>query len=221
MTNDFDDPLEGWDTAAYVPCLRTDDLVLELHEPDTIDRLRRSTGVDVQDLASLRVAIGREIFERLASRGALGLRGQPATGLLHPAAGCAPGGLSHRSAARSRNWICAPTSTRRFAHRCSGCLADSSAPSFELPFDLMIVPALQRSSGGKRRRRSRSFRPPAALACTSTVSCSTTLRTARFSARPWGCMLGPNWLPDSGTCPDVLPMGHGWYSNVPGNTRST
>src|SRR3954447_2916835 len=30
LTNDFDDPLEGWDTTAYVPCLRTDDLVLRL-----------------------------------------------------------------------------------------------------------------------------------------------------------------------------------------------
>src|SRR5206468_3159348 len=35
LTNDFDDPLEGWDTSKYVPCLRTDDLVLKLHEPRT------------------------------------------------------------------------------------------------------------------------------------------------------------------------------------------
>ena len=69
LTNDFDDPLESWDTAVYVPCLRTDDLVLKLHEPQTVDRLRRSTGVDVQDLASLREAIGR-IFERFSARGA-------------------------------------------------------------------------------------------------------------------------------------------------------
>ena len=44
LTNEFDDPLEGWDTAAYVPCLRTDDLVLKLHEPRTIDRLRTAVG---------------------------------------------------------------------------------------------------------------------------------------------------------------------------------
>ena len=40
LTNDFDDPLEGWDTRTYVPCLRTDDLVLKLHEPQTTARLR-------------------------------------------------------------------------------------------------------------------------------------------------------------------------------------
>src|SRR2546423_4042341 len=33
LTNDFDDPLEGFDTDRYVPCLRTDDLVFRLHDP--------------------------------------------------------------------------------------------------------------------------------------------------------------------------------------------
>ena len=69
LTNDFDDPLEGWDTEQFVPCLRTDDLVLRLHEPWTVDRLRRASGVDVQDSASLREAVGR-IFQRFVSRGA-------------------------------------------------------------------------------------------------------------------------------------------------------
>ena len=126
LTNDFDDPLEGWDTAAYVPCLRTDDLVLKLHEPDTIDRLRRSTGVDVQDLASLRVAIGRT-FERFAGSGARACAVSLPPDFIPRRA--APGGLSHRSAARSRKWICAPTSTRRFAHRCSGCWRSSALSS--------------------------------------------------------------------------------------------
>src|SRR5262245_25045326 len=30
LTNDFDDPLQGFDTSRYVPCLRTDDLVFHL-----------------------------------------------------------------------------------------------------------------------------------------------------------------------------------------------
>ena len=70
LTNEFDDPLEGWDTAAYVPCLRTDDLVLKLHEPRTIARLEAvARHVDVQDFTSLRLAIGR-LFERFVARGA-------------------------------------------------------------------------------------------------------------------------------------------------------
>jgi glucuronate isomerase len=69
LTNDFDDPLEGWDTTKYVPCLRTDDLVLKLHQPRTIERLRAATGVDVGDHASLRQAVGK-LFERFVAKGA-------------------------------------------------------------------------------------------------------------------------------------------------------
>ncbi len=69
LTNEFDDPLEGWDTSAYIPCLRTDDLVLKLPEPRTIERLRAASGVDVQDYAGLKSAIGR-IFEKFVKKGA-------------------------------------------------------------------------------------------------------------------------------------------------------
>src|SRR5262249_1804148 len=69
LTNDFDDPLEGWDTAKYVPCLRTDDLVLKLHEPRTVDRLRTSTAADVRDCATPRQASGA-LFEPVVSKGA-------------------------------------------------------------------------------------------------------------------------------------------------------
>src|SRR6266404_4863596 len=34
LTNDFDDPLKGFDTNRYVPCLRTDDLVFHLDKPE-------------------------------------------------------------------------------------------------------------------------------------------------------------------------------------------
>jgi glucuronate isomerase len=40
LTNEFDDSLEGWDTAAKLPCLRTDDLVLKVNDQKTIGRLR-------------------------------------------------------------------------------------------------------------------------------------------------------------------------------------
>src|SRR5689334_6213378 len=45
LTNEFDDPLEGFDTAKYVPCLRTDALVFHLGKPDTRQRLAKATGV--------------------------------------------------------------------------------------------------------------------------------------------------------------------------------
>src|SRR4051812_37478402 len=35
LTNEFDDPLEGFDSNVYVPCLRTDTLVFQLDKPET------------------------------------------------------------------------------------------------------------------------------------------------------------------------------------------
>ena len=69
LTNEFDDPLDGWDTTRYVPCLRTDDLVLKLHEPSTVARLKAVSGVDVGDFATLRQAVG-VVFERFVAKGA-------------------------------------------------------------------------------------------------------------------------------------------------------
>src|SRR5438093_5089191 len=67
LTNDFDDPLEGFDTNRYVPCLRTDDLVFHLHRPEVRQRLARATGVEVGDAATLRQALA-ELFEHFTRR---------------------------------------------------------------------------------------------------------------------------------------------------------
>jgi glucuronate isomerase len=69
LTNDFDDPLEGFDTKRYVPCLRTDDLVFHLSNPTVRQRLEKASGMPVGDPASVRKAIGR-LFEHFTQRGA-------------------------------------------------------------------------------------------------------------------------------------------------------
>jgi glucuronate isomerase len=69
LTNDFDDPLVGFDTSRYVPCLRTDDLVFHLAKPDVLRRLNECSGVNVEDAASLRRAIGQR-FEHFTQHGA-------------------------------------------------------------------------------------------------------------------------------------------------------
>jgi glucuronate isomerase len=64
LTNDFDDPLEGFDTKRYVPCLRTDDLVFKHHEPAVRERLVKATGTE---------DIGQalpKLFQRFVSKGA-------------------------------------------------------------------------------------------------------------------------------------------------------
>src|SRR5436305_13007780 len=69
LTNDFDDPLEGFDTSRYVPCLRTDELVFKLDEPSVRHRLAKVTGIEATNAEALRRAIG-VLFERFVQRGA-------------------------------------------------------------------------------------------------------------------------------------------------------
>jgi glucuronate isomerase len=69
LTNDFDDPLTGFDTKLYVPCLRTDDLVFHLAKPEVRARLDKATGLSVRNTATLRQAIGK-LFEHFTSKGA-------------------------------------------------------------------------------------------------------------------------------------------------------
>ncbi|HEY1065498.1 MAG TPA: glucuronate isomerase, partial [Pirellulales bacterium] len=69
LTNDFDDPLAGFDTKKYIPCLRTDDLVFHLARKSVRERLARATDVDVHNSVTLRTAIGR-LFEKFVRAGA-------------------------------------------------------------------------------------------------------------------------------------------------------
>jgi glucuronate isomerase len=69
LTNNFDDPLDGFDTKRYIPCLRTDDLVFHLGKAEVRQRLEKSTNVSLKDAASLRTAIGK-LFERFVAKGA-------------------------------------------------------------------------------------------------------------------------------------------------------
>ncbi|MBO0698981.1 MAG: amidohydrolase [Zavarzinella sp.] len=69
LTNEFDDPLDGFDTKKYVPCLRTDSIVFHLDKPKIRERLADATGVEVGDAQSLRKAIWK-LFARFKAKGA-------------------------------------------------------------------------------------------------------------------------------------------------------
>ena len=69
LTNEFDDPLEGFDTEVFIPCLRTDDLVFQLAKTGVRERLERATGQAVADVASLRAALG-SLFQHFRSNNA-------------------------------------------------------------------------------------------------------------------------------------------------------
>jgi glucuronate isomerase len=59
LTNDFDDPLQGFDTKMYVPCLRTDDLVFHLGKASVRERLQKAVAITPSGAADLKDAIGK------------------------------------------------------------------------------------------------------------------------------------------------------------------
>jgi glucuronate isomerase len=69
LTNEFDDPLEGFDTKRYVPCLRTDTLVFRFKEREVRERLAMATGIDAGDLPTVKKAL-RALFEKFTAKGA-------------------------------------------------------------------------------------------------------------------------------------------------------
>jgi glucuronate isomerase len=208
LTNEFDDSLEGWNTRAYVPCLRTDDLVLKLHLPETIARVRLASNTHVEDYASLRTAIGR-LFERFVSRGAKA---------------CAislPPDFAPRRAAPPQ----AVTPIRKAIHsldlrpdehqevRCAvfWMLAEFCA-DHRLPFDLMIGPVRNvypaGVTGGRdlfdRRVSLYDYRDLFNHFANVTFPVSTLAPDASAE------LVAYAWI-----FPNVLPMGHWWYANVP------
>jgi glucuronate isomerase len=69
LTNDFDDPLAGFDTQRYIPCLRTDDLVFNLRRPQVQERLQHCAQVSLTGLHDLRQAIEQR-FQHFTSHNA-------------------------------------------------------------------------------------------------------------------------------------------------------
>ena len=69
LTNDFDDPLEGFDRSRYIPCLRTDDLVFHLEQPRTRERLATATETELGGAAAVARSI-EKLFDHFKTCGA-------------------------------------------------------------------------------------------------------------------------------------------------------
>ncbi|MCA9193684.1 MAG: glucuronate isomerase [Planctomycetales bacterium] len=68
LTNDFDDPLAGFDTQRYVPCLRTDELVFHFSKATVRQRLMQCAGVELRTLEDVGQAITQR-FEHFTAHG--------------------------------------------------------------------------------------------------------------------------------------------------------
>ena len=135
LTNNFDDPLEGFDTSIYVPCLRTDELVFHLGQPQVSQRLEQSSGLSVSSVASLRAAIG-ELFSHFTKKNAraCAISLPPDFAPIRVSEGRAGTALD---AVFSRGTAASEADRRAAACFIFWTLAEFCA-EFKLPFDLMI-----------------------------------------------------------------------------------
>jgi glucuronate isomerase len=187
LTNEFDDPLTGFDTKRYVPCLRTDALVFQLNQPEIRWRLAKATGVEVGDQDSLRQAL-RKLFERFTAKGA------------RACAISLPPDFQPRIS---------PQGDERYF--VIGMLAELCR-EFRLPFDLMIGVNRRvyengvyqgqdlfdaRTSLIQYRELFNAF--PEVTFCISVLSSGQNQELASYS-----------WI-----FPNLVTSGHWWYSNIP------
>jgi glucuronate isomerase len=200
LTNNFDDPLEGFDTARYVPCLRADELVFRLNEPAVRERLARATGVGVTDAASLRRALG-ELFEHFGRRGA-----RACAVSLPPDYAPAPAGDAELSAALARR-----ETGREVSQAVLWTLAECCR-DFGLPFALMVGVSRGLYEHGVPQGQDlfdqrTSLRPYAGLfnAFPTVSFCVSVLGSAQNQE-----LAGYAWI-----FPNVIPFGHWWYANLP------
>jgi glucuronate isomerase len=208
LTNDFDDPLTGFDTKRYIPCLRTDDLVFHLAKPETQQRLAKASGVEFTDAATLRAAIGK-LFEHFSKNGcracAISL---PPDFSPEPVTPAAVDPVLRK--ARSREPL-VPDESRLVSCFVFWTLAEFCV-EFKLPFDLMIGVNRrvyeagvfqgqdlfdQRTSLIQYRRLFNAF--PLVTFPISVLSHAANQELVSYS-----------WI-----FPNVVTNGHWWYSNIP------
>jgi glucuronate isomerase len=193
LTNEFDDPLTGFDTDRYVPCLRADTLVFEFDRKEVRQRLERVTGLKVK---KSREGPAKEVLKSLFERF-----------VKHGAKACA---ISLPPDFRT------PSSTERKEEidRRGKTLLDlaENCREFGLAFDLMIgvnrqvyldgVPKGQDLFDGRCsliQYEGLFNRFPEVTFCVSVLSSGLNQELASYS-----------WI-----FPNVVTSGHWWYSNIP------
>ena len=208
LTNDFDDPLQGWNTAQYIPCLRTDDLVLKLHEPRTRQRLTAFTGMEVGDVESLRMAIGK-LFDHF---------------IKHGVRACAIS-LPPDFAPHKPPMVAAATPVRRaltgmdvrpdeidLVRRTVFWMLAEFCNDHKLPFDLMIGPIRNIYPAGVSGGRDLFDRRVSLADYKELFNAfpKVTFPVSTLSPDAGAELVAYSWI-----FTNVVPNGHWWYSNVP------
>jgi glucuronate isomerase len=205
LTNEFDDPLTGFNTSRYLPCLRGDDLLFRLGDPDVRRRLASFTGIEPVDAARLRQAIaalfthfGKHAGRACAVSLPANFRPRPVDEpeLNNALASLARGETGSESvAALGVFWL--------VAELCG---------NFKIPFDLMIGVTRGVYAHGVPQGRD-LFDQRVSLIDYATLFNAfpeVTFVVSVLSAGQNQELVSYSWI-----FPNVIASGHWWYSNIP------
>lgn len=209
LTNDFDDPLAGFDTQRYVPCLRTDDLVFHLARPEVRERLQRAAGTSIDDEPSLRAAVGK-LFEHFVGRDAR------ACAISLPPDFSPEKVEPQRAAAALADLLRAGTeatadSRRDVSRHVFWMLAEFCA-EFRLPFDLMIGVNRNVYAAGVHQGRDLY---DSRVSLIQYEQLFNAFPQVKFPISVLASVTNQELVSYSWIFPNVLTNGHWWYSNTP------
>ena len=208
LTNEFDDPLEGWNRTRYVPCLRTDDLVLKLHEPATVERLKKASKMDVVDEKSFRMAVAA-IFAHFVRCGARACAiSLPNDFVPRPAT---PKRAAY-SLRRALHGLDLNSDDREEVRTCVFWMLAEFCAEFRLPFDLMIGPTRNSYPAGVAGGRDLFDRRVSLAAYHSLFN---HFPNVTFPVSTLSPDAAPELVAHAWIFPNVVPNGHWWYSNIP------
>ncbi len=227
LTNQFDDPLAGFDTSRYIPCLRTDDLVFHLGNVEVRQRLERATNTDVHDAASLRAAIGK-LFEHFVAKGAracaislppdfapesvpfgrLRSQFQHLAVFVDPVLSVVLKGTEANDADEQRRF---DDYSRQVSHFVFWTLAEFCA-DFKLPFDLMIGVHRNVYSGGVYQGRDLY---DSRFSLMQYKELFNAFGQVTFPVSVLATAVNQELVSFSWVFPNVVTSGHWWYSNTP------
>ena len=214
LTNDFDDPLQGFDTSLWVPCLRVDELVFHTGKPGVLERLARTSGVEPGDIGRLGQAVAA-VADRFVRSGA-----RAAAISLPP--DFRPRPVDDADAGRAlsavlRDGLAAPTADRSALSAHLFWTIAGICQDRHLPFDLMIGVRRAVYPGGVHQGQDLL---DGRLSLADYAPLFNAFPRVRFPVSVLSRPLNHELVSFAWIFPNVLPFGHWWYANTPSTIHS-
>jgi glucuronate isomerase len=207
LTNDFDDPLEAFDTNRYVPCLRTDDLVFHLDKPPVRQRLMKATGVEPTDAGLLEQAV-TALFQHFTRRGA------KACAISLPP-DFTPTAVGAEKLSRALGELAggdASAETKATVSRGVFWMLAQHCVEYQLPFDLMIGVNRRVYQAGVYQGQDLFDQRTSLIQYAELFNAfpQVTFPISVLTSSQNQELVSYSWI-----FPNVVTLGHWWYSNIP------